>query len=92
LGEIWLDVGGEPGRSSRRCYFSANLSSSKNFGFALNLREVFFPRRRSGTRQHLDLGDEARETVIEGWTQSIKEWSRIDWLEATGRANAPRGF
>jgi hypothetical protein len=33
--------------------YSANLSSSKNFGVALILRKVFFPRCRSGTRQHL---------------------------------------
>ena len=38
--------------------------------------------RRVVERQYDDLGDEAREAIIEGWTQSIKEWSRLDWAVA----------
>jgi 3-methyladenine DNA glycosylase AlkD len=41
--------------------------------------------RRVVEDQYEDLGAEARETIIEGWTQSIRNWNRIDWLATIGR-------
>jgi hypothetical protein len=48
--------------------------------------------RRVVEDQYEDLGAEARETIIEGWTREMREWGKLDWLVTTGRANAPDGW
>jgi hypothetical protein len=41
--------------------------------------------RRVVTDQYPDLGEDVRATIVEGWTQSIRQFNRIDWLATIGR-------
>lgn len=39
--------------------------------------------------QYADLGEESCEYIAEGWIETLREWTRLDWIVKAGRNGAP---
>ena len=39
--------------------------------------------------QYADLGEESREYIAEGWIETLREWTRLDWMVKAGRNGPP---
>jgi hypothetical protein len=39
--------------------------------------------------QYADLGEESCEYIAEGWIETLREWTRLDWMVKAGRNGQP---
>ena len=39
--------------------------------------------------QYVDLGEESCEYIADGWIETLREWTRLDWMVKAGRNGAP---
>ena len=39
--------------------------------------------------QYADLGKESCEYIAEGWIETLREWTRLDWMAKAGRNGPP---
>jgi hypothetical protein len=39
--------------------------------------------------QYADLGEESCEYIADGWIETLREWTRLDWMVKAGRSGAP---
>ena len=39
--------------------------------------------------QYEDLGEESCQYIAEGWIETLREWTRLDWMVKAGRNGAP---
>jgi hypothetical protein len=39
--------------------------------------------------QYADLGEKSREYIADGWIETLREWTRLDWMVKAGRNGAP---
>ncbi len=39
--------------------------------------------------QYAELGEESCEYIAEGWIETLREWTRLDWMVKVGRNGAP---
>jgi len=39
--------------------------------------------------QYADLGEESCEYIAEGWIETLREWTPLDWMVKAGRNGAP---
>jgi len=39
--------------------------------------------------QYADLGKENYEYIAEGWIETLREWTRLDWMAKAGRNGPP---
>jgi hypothetical protein len=40
--------------------------------------------------QYADLGEESCEYIADGWIETLREWTRLDWMVKAGRNGPPR--
>jgi hypothetical protein len=40
--------------------------------------------------QYADLGEESCQYIADGWIETLRSWSRIEWMVKAGRNGAPR--
>lgn len=38
------------------------------------------------SEQYPDLGEKSREYIADGWIETLREWTRLDWMVKAGRA------
>ena len=39
--------------------------------------------------QYAELGEQSCEYIAEGWIETFREWTRLDWMVKAGRNGAP---
>jgi hypothetical protein len=39
--------------------------------------------------QYVDLGEESCEYIADGWIETLREWTHLDWMAKAGRNGAP---
>ncbi len=39
--------------------------------------------------QYADLGEESCEYIADGWIETLREWTRLDWMVKAGRNGPP---
>ena len=39
--------------------------------------------------QYVDPGEESCEYIADGWIETLREWTRLDWMVKAGRNGAP---
>jgi hypothetical protein len=39
--------------------------------------------------QYADLGEQSCEYIADGWIETLREWTRLDWMVKAGRNGAP---
>ena len=39
--------------------------------------------------QYADLGEESCQYIAEGWIETLREWTRLDWMVKAGRSGPP---
>jgi hypothetical protein len=39
--------------------------------------------------QYADLGEESCEYIAEGWIETLRDWTRLDWMVKAGRNGPP---
>ena len=39
--------------------------------------------------QYADLGEQSCEYIAEGWIETLREWTRLDWMVKAGRNGPP---
>jgi hypothetical protein len=39
--------------------------------------------------QYADLGEESREYIADGWIETLREWTHLDWMVKAGRNGVP---
>jgi hypothetical protein len=39
--------------------------------------------------QYADLGEESCEYIADGWIETLREWTRLDWMAKAGRNGPP---
>ena len=39
--------------------------------------------------QYADLGEKSCEYIAEGWIETLREWTRLDWMAKAGRNGVP---
>jgi hypothetical protein len=39
--------------------------------------------------QYEELGEKSREYIAEGWIETLREWTRLDWMVKAGRNGPP---
>jgi hypothetical protein len=39
--------------------------------------------------QYADLGEESCQYIADGWIETLREWTRLDWMVKAGRSGAP---
>jgi len=47
--------------------------------------------RNVAAEQYADLGEESCEYIAQGWIETLREWTRLDWMVKAGREAPPRG-
>jgi 3-methyladenine DNA glycosylase AlkD len=45
--------------------------------------------RNVAAAQYADLGEETYENIAEGWIETLREWTRLDWMVKAGRNGPP---
>jgi hypothetical protein len=40
--------------------------------------------------QYADLGEESHKYIADGWTETLRSWSRLEWMVKAGREGPPR--
>jgi len=46
--------------------------------------------RRVVPEQYADLSEESRQYIADGWNETIRSWTRLDWMVSAGREGPPR--
>jgi 3-methyladenine DNA glycosylase AlkD len=46
--------------------------------------------RRVVEDQYEDLDQESRQSIADGWVETINSWTRLDWMVSAGREGPPR--
>src|SRR5215211_8041160 len=46
--------------------------------------------RNVAAEQYADLGEENYENIAEGWIETLREWTWLDWMAKAGRKGPPR--
>ena len=46
--------------------------------------------RNVAAAQYADLGEKSREYIADGWIETLREWTPLDWMVKAGRNGAPR--
>ena len=39
--------------------------------------------------QYADLGEESHKYIADGWTETLRSWSRLEWMVKAGREGPP---
>jgi hypothetical protein len=39
--------------------------------------------------QYADLGEKSRQYIAEGWIETLREWTRLDWMVKAGQNGPP---
>jgi hypothetical protein len=39
--------------------------------------------------QYADLGEDSCEYIADGWIETLREWTRLDWMVKAGRNGPP---
>jgi hypothetical protein len=39
--------------------------------------------------QYAELGEESCQYIADGWIETLREWTRLDWMVKAGRNGAP---
>src|SRR5215218_8866593 len=39
--------------------------------------------------QYAELGDESHKYIADGWIETLREWTRLDWMVKAGRNGPP---
>jgi hypothetical protein len=39
--------------------------------------------------KYADLGEESCEYIADGWIETLREWTNLDWMVKAGRSGAP---
>jgi C4-type Zn-finger protein len=45
--------------------------------------------RNVAAAQYADLGEESCQYIADGWIETLREWTRLDWMVKAGRNGAP---
>jgi hypothetical protein len=45
--------------------------------------------RNVAAAQYADLGEESCQYIAEGWIETLREWTRLDWMVKAARNGAP---
>jgi hypothetical protein len=45
--------------------------------------------RNVAAAQYADLGEESYENIADGWIETLREWTRLDWMVKAGRNGPP---
>jgi len=61
----------------------------KASGELLDLDPLAQAVRNVVAAQYADLGEESCEYIAEGWIETLREWTRFDWMVKAGRNGAP---
>jgi hypothetical protein len=40
--------------------------------------------------QYADLGEESHKYIADGWVETLRSWSRLEWMVKAGREGSPR--
>jgi hypothetical protein len=64
----------------------AHLKVSGEFSDADPLAQAV---RNVVAAQYEDLGEKSREYIAEGWIETLREWTRLDWMVKATRNGAP---
>jgi hypothetical protein len=64
----------------------ARLKASGEFSDADPLGQAV---RNVDDGQYADLGEESCEYIAEGWIETLREWTGLDWMVKAGRNGAP---
>ena len=40
--------------------------------------------------QYADLGEESHKYIADGWIETLRSWSRLEWMVKAGREGPPR--
>jgi hypothetical protein len=40
--------------------------------------------------QYADLGEESHSYIADGWVETLRSWSRLEWMVKAGREGPPR--
>jgi hypothetical protein len=64
----------------------ARLKASGEFSDADPLAQAV---RNVVAAQYVDLGEESCQYIADGWIETLREWTRLDWMVKAGRNGAP---
>jgi hypothetical protein len=64
----------------------ARLKASGEFSDGVPLAQAV---RNVVAAQYADLGEESCEYIADGWIETLREWTRLDWMVKAGRNGAP---
>jgi hypothetical protein len=45
--------------------------------------------RNVAAAQYADLGEQSCQYIADGWIETLREWTRLDWMVKTGRNGGP---
>jgi predicted phage gp36 major capsid-like protein len=45
--------------------------------------------RNVAAAQYAELGEESCQYIADGWIETLREWTRLDWMVKAGRNGAP---
>jgi hypothetical protein len=45
--------------------------------------------RNVAAAQYADLGEESCQYIADGWIETLREWTRLDWIVKAGRSGVP---
>ena len=65
----------------------ASLKASGDLGRSDPLAQAV---RNVSATQYAELGKESCEYIAEGWIETLREWTRLDWMVKAGREAPPR--
>jgi hypothetical protein len=64
----------------------ARLKASGEFSDADPLAQAV---RNVAAAQYADLGEESCQYIADGWIETLREWTRLDWIVKAGRSGVP---
>ena len=64
----------------------ARLKASGEFSDADPLAQAV---RNVVAAQYAELGEESCQYIADGWIETLREWTRLDWMVKAGRNGAP---
>ena len=64
----------------------ARLKASGELSDADPLAQVV---RNVAAAQYAELGEQSCEYIADGWIETLREWTRLDWMVKAGRNGAP---
>jgi hypothetical protein len=45
--------------------------------------------RNVAAAQYAELGEESCQYIADGWIETLREWTRLDWIVKAGRSGVP---